>query len=304
MNVLFAKEKFLCSNRAAESNTALPISQARHGSGIPVNSMTEQTYLKTGYLPEGLDARPQRNIKLLLAYDGTDFHGWQVQKGVPTIQGVLNETLNRLCQEEIRVYGSGRTDAGVHARGQVAHFKTLSKIPLSNLHRALNELLPGSIRVYGCQEVEKEFHARYSAKSKLYSYGILVQPICSPFRRRYAHHIPYPLDDSQMNLAARHFLGEHDFTSFCDAQDDSPSKVRTVLLSEVTHEEKSHLIVYRIEADGFLHRMVRAIVGTLIEVGRSRLTPDSIPRLLEARQRSAAPWTAPAHGLCLEWVKY
>lgn len=254
--------------------------------------------------PEFAGVDEPRNIKLVLAYDGSDFHGWQIQSHVITIQGVLQETLKKLCQEEISVYGSGRTDAGVHARGQVAHFKTASKIPVSKFQHALNELLPTSIRIYDCREVDSTFHARYSAQSKLYSYAILNQPICSPFRRRYAFHVPYSLNVEAMGAAARHFIGDHDFTSFCDTQDESPSKVRTVMLSEILPEEKSALVIFRVEANGFLHRMVRAMVGTLIEIGRGRLDSNSIPSLLAARDRSVAPWTAPANGLCLEWVKY
>lgn len=245
-----------------------------------------------------------RNIKLVVAYDGSDFHGWQVQPNVITVQGVLQESLKKLCQEEIVVYGSGRTDAGVHARGQVAHFKTASRIPVTNLQRALNELLSESIRIYDCREVDATFHARYSARSKLYSYAVLNQPIGSPFRCRYAYHLPYSLNVEEMGVAARYFIGDHDFTSFCDTQDDSPSKVRTVLLSEVAQEDKGQLIVFRVEANGFLHRMVRAMMGTLLEVGRGRLMSNAIPKLLAAQDRTVAPWTAPPQGLCLEWVKY
>lgn len=265
---------------------------------------TEQLQPSTFALADIPGLQEPRNIKLILAYDGSDFHGWQIQPNVRTVQGVLQDTLKKLCQDEIAVYGSGRTDAGVHARGQVAHFKTTSKIPDSNLQHALNELLPGSIRVYDCREVDALFHARFSAQSKMYSYSILTQPICSPFRRRYAYHLPYEMNVEQMAAGARHFIGDHDFTSFCDAQDDSPSKVRRVLVSEVTREEKNRLIVYRVEAGGFLHRMVRAMVGALIEVGRGRLDSETLPTLLDARNRASAPWTAPAHGLCLEWVKY
>lgn len=269
-----------------------------------MHSFTDQLQSEPISIPGFPLLQEPRNIKLVVAYDGTDFHGWQVQPNVVTIQGVLQNTLKKLCQEEIHIYGSGRTDTGVHARGQVAHFKTASKIPEANLQRALNELLPDSIRIYDCREVEPSFHARYSAKSKQYSYAILSEPVCSPFHRRYVHHVPYELRIEAMVAAARHFLGERDFTSFCDAQEDSPSKVRTVFLSEVSPEGRSGSIVYRIEANGFLHRMVRAIVGTLIEVGRDRLDPESVLPLLEARDRTVAPWTAPPHGLCLEWVKY
>ena len=269
-----------------------------------MRSQTEQVQPQPIPFSEIPLTQEPRNIKLVLAYDGTDFHGWQIQPNVATIQGVLQDTLRGLCQEDIHVNGSGRTDAGVHARGQVAHFKTVSKIPTARLQHALNELLPGSIRVYDCREVEFTFHARYSTKSKLYSYAIRAEPICSPFRRRYAFHVPYELDIEAMASAATCFQGEHDFSSFCDAQDDSPSKVRTVLVSEVVTEEENRLVIYRVEANGFLHRMVRALAGTLIEVGRGRLSPGSILGLLQARQRSAAPWTAPPHGLCLERVKY
>jgi tRNA pseudouridine38-40 synthase len=269
-----------------------------------LSSQTESPYSDALPYPLIPLAQEPRNIKLVLAYDGTNFHGWQIQPQVITIQGAIQETLKKLCQEEIHVYGSGRTDAGVHARGQVAHFKTTSIISARQLQHALNELLPDDIRVYECQEVDSKFHARYSAKSKQYSYAILRRPINSPFRRRHVYHVPYELDVEGMSSAARCFLGKHDFTTFCDAQEDSPSKIRTVYLSEVHKEEESQLIVYQVEANGFLHRMVRAMVGALTEVGRGRLAPDAVPALLEARQRTAAPWTAPPQGLCLERVKY
>ncbi len=270
----------------------------------PLQSQTESH--QTSALPyPGIPlAQEPRNIKLVLAYDGTDFHGWQVQPQLKTVQGSIQETLKKLCQEEIHVYGSGRTDAGVHARGQVAHFRTSSIIPARQLQHALNELLPEDIRVYDCREVDSTFHARYSAKSKQYSYSILLRPVNSPFRRRHVFHVPYGLNLENMSSAARCFLGEHDFTSFCDAQEDSPSKIRTIYLSELHKEEETQLVIYRVEASGFLHRMVRAMVGALTEVGRGRLTPDAIPSILEARQRTAAPWTAPPQGLCLDWVKY
>ncbi|MBZ5554293.1 MAG: tRNA pseudouridine(38-40) synthase TruA [Acidobacteriia bacterium] len=269
-----------------------------------MQSQTEQLEPQSLPYPEIPLVQEPRTIKLVLAYDGTRFHGWQIQPQMVTIQGALQDTLQKLCQEEIHVFGSGRTDAGVHARGQVAHFKTSSKIPVPNLQHALNELLPDDIRVYDCREVDSTFHARYSARSKQYSYSILMRRINSPFRRHYVLHTAYPLNVEGMTTAARCFLGEHDFTSFCDAQDDSPSKVRTIYLSEVHEEERTQLVVFRVEANGFLHRMVRAMVGALLEVGRGRLAPEAIPLKLEARERVAAPWTAPAQGLCLDWVKY
>ncbi|MBZ5534396.1 MAG: tRNA pseudouridine(38-40) synthase TruA [Acidobacteriia bacterium] len=269
-----------------------------------MQSQTEQMEPQSIPYPEIPFVQELRNIKLVLAYDGTRFHGWQIQPQVLTIQGVLQDTLKTLCQEEIHVFGSGRTDAGVHARGQVAHFKTASKITVPDLQHALNDLLPDDIRVYDCREVDSTFHARHSARSKQYSYSILRRPINSPFRRCYVLHVPYILNVEGMSSAARCFLGEHDFTSFCDAQDESPSKVRTVYISEVHEEGRTQLIVFRVEANGFLHRMVRAMVGALLEVGRGRLAPDAIPTKLEARERISVPWTAPAQGLCLDWVKY
>lgn len=247
-----------------------------------------------------------RNIRLILAFDGTDFHGWQRQPNLPTIQASLEEVLGRLTGATVEVCGSGRTDAGVHAIHQVANFHTTSRIPCSNLVNALNDLLPPSIRVKHAEEVPAAFHARYDAVGKSYRYRIVTAPICSPFLSRYVHHHPYPLDHTAMAQAARLFEGEHDFTSFAaaDAEEEGKSRVRTIFSSCVLWRPASSMLVYDVSGNGFLRYMVRNIVGTLIEVGRGKLVPGDISRILDQRDRSQAGPTAAACGLCLMNVKY
>ena len=264
-----------------------------------------------------------RNIRLTLAYDGTDFHGWQRQPDLPTIQECLESALSRLAGEAVRVWGSGRTDAGVHAANQVANFKTACPIPCANLVKALNDLLPPSVRIKEAAEAGPDFHARYHARSKAYRYRILMAPVCSPFLWRFVCHHPYPLDARAMAEAARHFEGTHDFTSFAavgeeeevggeDSKTARPGgsreagsgMVRTVFASRLTERPRTSMLIYQVSGSGFLHHMVRNIVGTLIEAGRGRLVPADIPRILKARDRTLAGPTAPAAGLCLIKVEY
>lgn len=247
-----------------------------------------------------------RNLKLTLAYDGSEFYGWAIQPDRPTVQGALVETLSKITGEKVRLYGSGRTDAGVHALGQVAHFKTRTQIPPENLQRALNSLLPASIRVYAVEEAPLDFHARWHAVGKTYRYRILRGPVCPPFLRRLVYHYPYPLDEDAMVRAAPLFEGEHDFSTFgtWDPDEAERSKVRTVYSSRVERLPGAQEVVYTVHGRSFLRHMVRKLVGTLIDVGKGRLKPEDIPRLFEARDRSLAGPTVPPEGLYLVEVEY
>jgi len=249
-----------------------------------------------------------RNIKLVLTYDGTDFSGWQVQPDCPTIQGTLASAIGRITGEKVLPQGSGRTDAGVHALAQVAGFLTESPIPAENFVKALNDILPPSIRVLEASEAAPEFHARKSARAKTYRYRIYRGPVCPPFLARYVWHYPYPLDEPAMQRAAELIVGEHDFTSFaavdperhCD--EEAPSNVRKIFESQ--WERTGDELTYTVRGNGFLHHMVRNLVGTFVLVGRGTLKPDDITRILQARDRSAAGATAPASGLFLVQVEY
>ena len=252
-----------------------------------------------------------RNIRLTISYDGTDFHGWQVQPDKPTIQGALAEAIERITSEKVLPHASGRTDAGVHAIAQVAAFQTSSSIPSENFRKALNSCLPTSIRVSQIEDAAADFHARYSAKAKTYDYRIHHAEICPPFSVRYVHHHPYPLDLVAMQEAARVVIGEHDFTSFAavdpEKRTDSDSQiftsnVRTVFESAWRISGKE--LVYSVRGNGFLHHMVRNLVGTSLLVGKGTYPPSEITRILEAKDRSAAGPTAPAQGLYLVSVEY
>lgn len=252
----------------------------------------------------------RRNLRLLLAYDGTGFHGWQRQPTLATVQACVEDAAARIVAEPVKLYASGRTDAGVHALGQVANFTTSCRIPIANLQQALNDILPADVRVRGVHEVAPDFHARYAVRSKTYRYRILQADVCPPFLWRYVWHCPHPFDRRLMAEAARIFTGEHDFTSFAatgaaeEADDVEPSMVRTVFSSRILWRERSAMLAYEVQGSGFLHHMVRNLVGTLVEVGRGRLTPDDVLRILRARDRTLAGPTAPAQGLCLMRVEY
>jgi tRNA pseudouridine38-40 synthase len=249
-----------------------------------------------------------RNLKIVLAYDGSDFAGWQVQPDSGTIQGTLASAIGRVTGEKVLPQGSGRTDAGVHALGQVATFTLESPIPAENLLKALNDVLPASIRVLEVSEVSPAFHARKSARAKTYRYRIYRGAICPPFLARYVWHHPYPLDESAMQRAAVLLVGEHDFTSFAAVdpergkEENGVSNVR--LVSASSWERDGEEFIYTVRGSGFLHHMVRNLVGTLVLVGKGTLPPQDITRILEARDRSAAGATAPAHGLYLVSVEY
>jgi len=248
-----------------------------------------------------------RNIKLVLAYDGTEFAGWQIQPDAPTIQGTLAEAIEKLTKEKVLPQGSGRTDAGVHALAQVASFSTECSIPTENFLKALNGNLPPSIRVLDVSEVPASFHVRKSAMGKTYRYRMFRGAVCPPFLTRYVWHYPYPLNEAAMTQAAQNVIGEHDFTSFAAVdpergRDDEVSNVRTISSSEWNRVDNE--FVYSVHGNGFLHHMVRNLVGTFLLVGKGTIAPEEINRILEAHNRSVAGATAPASGLYLVSVDY
>jgi tRNA pseudouridine38-40 synthase len=275
-------------------------------------------------------ATEPQNWKVTLAYDGTDFKGWQVQPGEPTIQGELQAALGRVTGEAPLPQGSGRTDAGVHALAQVASFRLQARIPSENLARALNRTLPDSIRILEAKLAPGSFHARHSAVAKTYEYrAFLERPdrggtelesasICPPFLARYVYACPWPLRLESLQGAARQFIGKHDFTSFAatepdlasrreDGRGDEPrSSIRTIHSSqwELREIEGGALLVYRVRGSGFLHHMVRNLVGTMIDIGRGHRRADEVPAILAAYSRAAAGPTAPAQGLFLHSVEY
>ena len=254
-----------------------------------------------------------RNLKLILSYDGADFAGWQVQPDRTTVQSALASAIGRLTGENVMPQGSGRTDAGVHALAQVASFATASTIPPENWMRALNDILPPSIRVLEVAEAAPEFHARKSARAKTYRYRIHRGTICPPFLARYVWHYPYPLEESAMIAAAGVVIGEHDFTSFAAVD---PERVERMAAEENLHTTNVRTIyssiwrrdgdelIYTVRGSGFLHHMVRNLVGTFLLLGRGTLTLENLRRILKARERTAAGPTAPASGLYLVEVEY
>ena len=271
--------------------------------------------------------------KLTLAYDGTNFRGWQVQPGERTIQGEVQAALGRICGESPLPQGSGRTDAGVHALGQVASFALAAPIPAENLQRALNRTLPPAIRILEAKTVPDTFHARHSAVAKTYEYRVFRGAICPPFVAPYVYACSWPMDVEALQRAARIFEGTHDFLSFAATDPDLASRsldenaepderpiprpgfqmkppmaatVRTIFSSgwEAQPSPEGELLVYRVRGSGFLHHMVRNLVGTMLDVGRGRLGVEEIPGILAARSRAAAGPTAPARGLFLCSVEY
>lgn len=258
-------------------------------------------------LQDSKDTR-KRNLKLILAYDGAEFSGWQVQPDAVTVQGTLASIIGRITGEKVLPQGSGRTDAGVHALAQVVTFVTESSVPTRNFLKALNDLLPASVRVLDVEEMPSEFHARHSAKAKNYRYRIFRGAICPPFLARYVWHYPYPLDEQAMVRAAELVVGEKDFTSFAAVdpergrEGEPVSNVRTILSS--SWDRRGEELIYEVRGSGFLHHMVRNLVGTFLLVGRRTLQVEDVTRILEERNRSAAGATAPASGLYLVNVEY
>jgi tRNA pseudouridine38-40 synthase len=250
-----------------------------------------------------------QNIKLTIAYDGAEFHGWQFQPGIPTIQGALHGALTQITQEKLTVHGASRTDAGVHALGQVAHFKTHSILAPDEIQRAMNALLPPSVRIVAAEEVGQDFHSRWMAQGKTYRYRIYRGEVLLPFDYRRALHYPWPLDESAMAEAARLFEGEHDFTSFAassgsEEDDKDRDMQRVIRSSEVVREPERDEIAYVVRGRSFLRYMVRKIVGTLMEVGKGRLAPADILQIFEARDRSRSGPTVPPEGLYLVALEY
>ena len=245
-----------------------------------------------------------RRLKLTLAYDGTAFHGWQVQPGLPTIQGTLETVFEQIEKRPVHVAGSGRTDAGVHALAQVAAVSIENPIPCDNLRKAVNRLLPPDIRIMTVDEVHEAFHPRFDAVSKLYEYRLFREEVCPPFQKRYVHHHPYPLNEAAMAAVASELEGEHDYTAFAatDERDKlGESKVRTIFSSRVNRQ--GDCLVYRVRGSGFLKHMVRNIMGTLIEVGKGNVREGDLRRMLRDRKPKAGP-TVPACGLFLVEVHY
>jgi tRNA pseudouridine38-40 synthase len=240
--------------------------------------------------------------RMTLSYDGTDYLGWQIQPQGATIQSRLQEALTNIAGEPVSVVGAGRTDTGVHAHGQVAHFELPTPVPSAGILKGLNSMLPEDIRILDVEPAPPDFHARYSARSKTYRYCIDLAPIASPFRTRYTLHHPYPLALEALSQAAERFVGHHDFESFRASSCEAKTTKRDCTVSRFMEEGGE--LIYEIAANGFLHHMVRNIVGTLLEVGRGRLAPDDIDRLFEARDRREAGPTAPARGLHLIRVEY
>jgi tRNA pseudouridine38-40 synthase len=248
------------------------------------------------------------NFKLLLQYDGTDFHGWQIQPGLRTVQGELTRVLSLLDDGDVVVHGSGRTDAGVHAEGQVASVQLKREITPDKLRNAINGNLPPDVRVLFVSAAAADFHARYSARSKTYTYRIVHGPVMSPFWSRYALLESRALDLDRARRCAKSFLGEHDWTAFSAAQSDAESRVRNVTRCNLDHRwsarGRCHLIELSVTANGFLRYMVRSIVGTLLAAARGDIDEAAISRALHEGKRELAGPTAPAHGLTLQSVQY
>lgn len=243
-----------------------------------------------------------KRVKLVVAYDGTNYHGWQVQDNGITIEEVLNRTISELVQEDIKVIGASRTDAGVHACGNVAVFDTESRIPGDKFSFALNQRLPEDIRIQESCEVDADFHPRYADTVKTYEYNILNRRFEMPSKRLYAAFCYYPMDIERMNQAAAYLVGEHDFKNFCSAGAQVQTTVRTIYAVNVTKEDD--MVHIRITGNGFLYNMVRIIAGTLMQVGTGLMEPERVKEILEARDRSKAGPTAVAKGLTLVEIRY
>jgi len=250
-----------------------------------------------------------RYIKLTIAYDGTDFHGWQIQANKPTVQGELVTVLRRLTQENTQLHGTGRTDAGVHALGQVASFRTQSALSPVEFQRALNALLPPTIRIVASEETGPDFSARWSAKGKVYRYRIYRDKVVPPMLWRYVLHYPFPLDEDAMREAAARFAGTHDFSSFAastgsEEDDKERNMQREIYSTELRRSDDGKELWFTVHGRSFLRYMVRKMVGTLLEVGRGRLKPDDVDRLYELKDRSKSGPTVPPQGLFMVRVDH
>jgi tRNA pseudouridine38-40 synthase len=249
------------------------------------------------------------HFKLTIAYDGTDFHGWQIQANRPTVQGEIVAVLRRLTQENIQLYAAGRTDAGVHALGQVGSFRTRSALSAAEFQRALNALLPAGIRIVGAEETGPDYNARWSAKGKIYRYRMYRGKVVPPFLWRYVLHYPFPLDEDAMREAAVRFEGTHDFTSFAastGSEDDDRERnmVREIFSTELKRTDDGEELWFTVHGRSFLRYMVRKMVGTLLDVGRGRLKPADIDALYELKDRSKPGPTVPPQGLYMVRVDH
>jgi tRNA pseudouridine38-40 synthase len=244
-----------------------------------------------------------RNIKLTIAYDGSRYNGWQRQDNTDnTIQGKFEQLLSRMTGEEIEIHGSGRTDGGVHAHGQVAHFHTNSQMSREEMLAYINEYLPMDIAVLDIRDAAERFHSRLNVKRKTYCYHIWNSPIPNVFLRKYSYQVPEPLDLPSMEQAASYLLGTHDFKSFCSRKKMKKSTVRMIESIQIEKNGDEILLTYK--GNGFLYNMVRILTGTLIEVGKGLRSPEDIPSVIEAKNREMAGFTAPPQGLFLEKVDY
>lgn len=245
----------------------------------------------------------KKNFKLIIEYDGFAYHGWQVQKTERTIQGEIEKALFKMTGEKIRIAGSGRTDAGVHALGQVANFLCAKNIKPENFCKGLDSILPKDIVIKNCVFADKEFHARYDVESKIYNYRILNRKIPSALDRNYSWFIRKKLNTTSMKSAILHILGRHDFHAFEGAGSPRFNSIRTILQADLTKQKNGYLL-FEIEGDGFLKFMVRNIIGTLVEVGLKKITSDDFKKILLSKDRRLAGATAPSQGLFLMKVKY
>ena len=243
-----------------------------------------------------------RNVKVVVEYDGTDYFGFQYQPNVPTIQRELERAVEKIVKERVTLYGSGRTDAGVHAAGQVINFRTEGRIPIDRVCIAMNSLLPRDIAALEASEVDEQFHARYSAKSRLYRYDILNRDVRSALMGRFSWHVRRLLDVEAMREGARSLLGVNDFSSFCCADNDGRTCVRNLM--HVGVEREGDHVIIEVRANAFLRSMVRVIVGTLVECGLGERRGSDVVSILRAMDRRAAGKTAPPQGLCLMEVEY
>jgi len=243
-----------------------------------------------------------RNIKLTIEYDGTDYCGWQSQKNGIAIQDMIKKAIIKVTEERVSIAGSGRTDSGVHAKGQVANFKTNSRLPVNNIKKGLNRYLPKDVIITDIKEVKENFHSQYNVKSKIYRYAFTNRVPISPFNRNYVAKFSYGLDLALMEKEAGELVGTHDFSAFQSIRSKRKDPVRTI--KSILIKKNSKFIYMDIEANGFLYNMVRNIAGTLMEIGRGKFEPGSTKHILKSRNRKNAGPTAPAKGLCLMRVRY
>ena len=243
-----------------------------------------------------------RNVKLTIEYDGTNFYGWQKQPNLRTVEEELENGLLSLTKENVKLFGSGRTDRGVHGKGQVANFKTSSNIPPDKFKYALNAILPEDISIKDSTEVYLDFHSRYSAVAKEYSYLIYNNSIRSPLLRNYSYHIPYTLDLKRMKYGTKFFLGTHDFYGFMSSGSSVKNTIRTI--HDINLDKNGDIIEFKVKGNGFLYNMVRIMVGTLLDVGSKKIDPDKLPDIINSKDRILSGATAPAQGLYLEKVFY